>query len=62
VEAVETAIWITEVAPKLGKTGKRFLEHLANTDNDANPDLLRLALKTSFLQGDAQSRGAAWAR
>src|SRR6202162_4545920 len=45
VEAVETAIWLTEVAPKLGKTGKRFLEHLANANNDANPELMRLALK-----------------
>ncbi len=45
VEAVETAIWLTEVAPKLGKTGKRFSEHLAKANNDANPDLLRPALK-----------------
>ena len=28
VEAVETAIWLTEVAPKFGKGGKRFLEHI----------------------------------
>ena len=45
VEAVETAIWLTEVAPKLGKAGKRFLEHLDDANNDANPELLRLALK-----------------
>jgi len=45
VEAVETAIWLTEVAPKIGKTGKGFLEHLANANNDANPELMRLALK-----------------
>jgi type III restriction enzyme len=45
VEAVETAIWLTEVAPKLGKTGKRFIEHLANANRDANPELLRFALK-----------------
>jgi type III restriction enzyme len=44
VEAVETAIWLTEVAPN-DKAGKGFLEHLANANNDANPDLLRLALK-----------------
>src|SRR5208283_4735877 len=30
IEAVETAIWLTEVAPKMGKTGKGFLDHLAN--------------------------------
>ncbi len=45
VEAVEIAIWLTEVAPKIGKTGKIFLEHLANANNDANPELMRLALK-----------------
>lgn len=45
VEAVEAAIWLTEVAPNLGKTGEGFLEHLANANNDANPELMRLALK-----------------
>jgi len=45
VEAVEVVIWLSEVAPKSGKTGKRFLEHLANANNDANPGLMRLALK-----------------
>lgn len=44
LEAVETAIWLTEVAPN-DKAGKGFLEHLANANNDANPDLMRLALK-----------------
>ncbi len=45
VEAVETAIWLTEVAPQIGKAGEGFLEHLANANNDANPELMRLALK-----------------
>ena len=45
IEAVETAIWLTEVAPKVGKVGKGFLEHLANANNDANPEIMRLALK-----------------
>ena len=45
VEAVETAIWLTEVAPNVGKTGKRFLEHIANANIDANSELMRLALK-----------------
>ncbi|HEX7448052.1 MAG TPA: DEAD/DEAH box helicase family protein [Pirellulales bacterium] len=44
IEAVETAIWLTEVAP-LSKTGKRFLEHLTAANEEANPALLRLALK-----------------
>ncbi len=44
VEAVETAIWLTEVAPQT-KAGKAFLEYLENANKDAHPDLLRLALK-----------------
>ena len=45
IEAVETAIWLTEVAPKKGKIGKKFLEHLESANEEANPGLLRLALK-----------------
>ena len=30
VEAVETVIWLTEVAPKLGREGREYLEHLAD--------------------------------
>jgi type III restriction enzyme len=45
VEAAETAIWITEVAPHTGKSGRAIVEHLANANNDANPGLMRLALK-----------------
>ncbi|HEY6340233.1 MAG TPA: DEAD/DEAH box helicase family protein [Bryobacteraceae bacterium] len=45
IEAVETAIWLSEVAPHIGKTGKKFLDHLADANAAANPDLLRLALK-----------------
>lgn len=44
VEAVETAIWLTEVAPNTAR-GKGFLEHLARANKDANPELMRLALK-----------------
>src|SRR5271157_1000024 len=44
VEAVETAIWLTEVAPHT-KRGKQILENLAAASRDANPELLRLALK-----------------
>ena len=45
VEAVETAIWLTEVAPQIGKVGQAFIDHLASANNDANPELMRLALK-----------------
>ena len=45
VEAVETAIWLTEVAPKIGRVGKEHLDHLGDANRDANPELSRLALK-----------------
>ena len=45
IEAVETAIWLTEVAPQLGKKGQDFLDHLAAANEEANPELMRLALK-----------------
>ena len=45
VEAVETVIWLTEVAPKFGQVGRRLLDRLAGANNDANPELSRLALK-----------------
>ncbi len=41
---METAIWLTEVAPGL-KDGRRFLEHLESANQEANPGLPRLALK-----------------
>src|SRR6266536_2431374 len=45
VEAVETAIWLTEVAPHAGTAGKRVLDHIANANMEAKPELLRVALK-----------------
>jgi type III restriction enzyme len=44
VEAVETVIYLTEVAPN-ERAGKVFLDHLASASGDANPELIRLALK-----------------
>src|SRR5207245_3457077 len=44
VEAVETAIWLSEVATQ-SKAGKRLLGHLKSASQDANPALRRLALK-----------------
>jgi type III restriction enzyme len=44
VEAVETVIYLTEVAPN-ERAGKVFLDHLASASGDANPELMRLALK-----------------
>jgi len=45
IEAVETAIWLTEVAPNSGVLGKKFIDHLINANEGANPGLMRLALK-----------------
>ena len=41
VEAAETAIWLAEVAPK----GRSFLAHIASVNEEANPELMRIALK-----------------
>ena len=46
VEAVETVIWLTEVAPRLGGREEReILERLDAASEQANPGLARLALK-----------------
>ena len=45
IEAVEVAIWLTEVAPKEGGKGKQILDYLHSASEDANPGLSRLALK-----------------
>lgn len=56
LEAVEAAIWLAEVAPQMGKRGRRFLEWLKVANNfavqpdgappsTAQPDLLRIAFK-----------------
>ena len=45
IEAVETAIWLTEVAPNAGKVGRDILDWLERANSEANPDLFRVALK-----------------
>jgi type III restriction enzyme len=45
VEAVETVIWLSEVAPNASKGAKGLLDHLATVNKDAHPELMRLALK-----------------
>ena len=51
LEAVETIIWLTEVAPKSSTRGKRFWNHLAAANEAANPELLRLAMKMATGSG-----------
>ena len=45
VEAMETLIWLTEVAPKRRRDARHILDHLAGANEQANPGLARLALK-----------------
>lgn len=44
VEAVETIIWLSEVA-RNQKTHKHIWDHIVGANEQANPELLRLALK-----------------
>ena len=44
LEAVETAIWLAEVAP-LSKQGQNFVEQITTANKDANPEIWRVALK-----------------
>ena len=45
VEAVETAIWLAEVASKKDRRSARFLSHIEASNAEANPELFRIALK-----------------
>ncbi len=45
IEAVETAIWLAEVAPQEGARGKAVLDGIAKANADANRELMRMALK-----------------
>jgi type III restriction enzyme len=45
VEAAETVIWLTEVAPRSSAQGRRFWTHLEAANAASNPELIRLALK-----------------
>lgn len=45
LEAVETVIWLTEVAPQMGVQEKRILDYLDSANAEANPELSRVALK-----------------
>ncbi|HPO13646.1 MAG TPA: DEAD/DEAH box helicase family protein [Candidatus Hydrogenedentes bacterium] len=45
IEAVETAIWLTEVAPKMKSIGNKYWEQLKRSNAASNPELLRIALK-----------------
>lgn len=50
VEAVETIIWLTEVAPRRSAT-KGLLDQIAKDNEEANPALFRLAMKMATGSG-----------
>ena len=50
IEAVETIIWLTEVAPRRAAT-KGLLDQIAKDNEEANPALLRVALKMATGSG-----------
>ena len=50
VEAVETVIWLTEVAPKTA-VGRRLRDRIAAASEQANPGVARLALKMATGSG-----------
>jgi len=72
IEAVETAIWLTEVAPHQGERGKKFVDYIKAANEQANPELLRIALKLATGAGimpraglcrvDAPNPCLCWAR
>jgi type III restriction enzyme len=50
IEAVETVIWLTEVARNQGRYAK-FWEHIRGANEQANPELLRIAMKMATGSG-----------
>src|SRR5215203_6143784 len=50
IEAVETIVWLTEVARRERRYAK-FWEHLKGANEQANPELLRIALKMATGSG-----------
>ncbi len=45
LEAVETIVWLTEVAPRMGRQTTKFAEQLKAANAEANPELFRIAMK-----------------
>jgi type III restriction enzyme len=45
IEAVETAIWLTEVAPHATAATKKLVGEIERASRNSNPDLFRIALK-----------------
>ena len=55
VEAAETAIWLMEVVPTLGRRTQSFFDHLQAANDQANPGLDRLALRLATHAGETMT-------
>lgn len=51
IEAMETLIWLTEVAPHLGTRERTLLRYIQEASTEANPGLLQVALKMATGSG-----------
>ena len=51
IEAAETDLWLTEVAPKINERGKDILQKLESANDEANQGLLRMGLKVYRIGG-----------
>lgn len=51
IEAAETIIWLTEVAPRNKRLYRDILDHVAEANQQTNPDLFRLAMKMATGSG-----------
>jgi type III restriction enzyme len=56
IEAVETAIWLAEVASDRAAAGAKIWTHIRGANKEANPDLLRIALKLATGAGKTTVR------
>ena len=59
IEAMETLIWLTEVAPKRGREGRVFLDHLAGANEQANPGLGAAGAQAGHRRGQDHRDGDA---
>ena len=59
VEAVETVIWLTEVARQPGRDGRQFVEHLETTNEQANSRTRRARPQARHRRGEDHRDGDA---
>jgi type III restriction enzyme len=57
IEAIETAIWLAEVASDRAAAGAKVWAHIRGANKEANPELLRIALKLATGTGKTTVMG-----